>query len=121
MFCPNCRCEYRAGYAECADCHIPLVEELPPAPPGDPRYPRSWELNRRDSLNLAFIKGALLGLAAAQVIGAIGNFALRHFMYPAGVVRGGSPGWLDALIVLIGMIQPVGIVLGGYLGQNWRR
>ena len=29
MFCPNCRCEYRPGFTECADCRVPLVDELP--------------------------------------------------------------------------------------------
>lgn len=30
MFCPECRVEYREGFTECADCKVPLVEELPP-------------------------------------------------------------------------------------------
>lgn len=29
-WCPVCRYEYREGITECADCHVPLVEELPP-------------------------------------------------------------------------------------------
>lgn len=29
MFCPECRGEYRVGFLECADCGVPLVEELP--------------------------------------------------------------------------------------------
>ncbi len=28
MWCPKCGAEYREGFTECADCHIPLVEEL---------------------------------------------------------------------------------------------
>lgn len=30
MYCPECQVEYRAGFTECADCHVPLVETLPP-------------------------------------------------------------------------------------------
>src|SRR5258708_37238065 len=30
MFCPNCRAEYRPGFAMCSDCGIELVEILPP-------------------------------------------------------------------------------------------
>ncbi len=28
MWCPKCKAEYREGFTVCADCHIPLVEEL---------------------------------------------------------------------------------------------
>lgn len=30
MWCPVCRNEYKEGITECADCHVALVEELPP-------------------------------------------------------------------------------------------
>ncbi|HUJ69996.1 MAG TPA: DUF2007 domain-containing protein, partial [Syntrophorhabdales bacterium] len=30
MFCPQCKAEYRPGFTTCADCGVPLVEELPP-------------------------------------------------------------------------------------------
>jgi hypothetical protein len=29
MFCPECRAEYRPGFAHCTDCNVPLVEHLP--------------------------------------------------------------------------------------------
>jgi hypothetical protein len=33
MRCPDCRDEYEAGVAECADCHVPLVPSDRPLPP----------------------------------------------------------------------------------------
>jgi hypothetical protein len=30
MFCPECRAEFREGFASCSDCGVPLVKELPP-------------------------------------------------------------------------------------------
>ena len=35
MWCPKCRCEYREGFTECADCKVPLVSTLPPEPKPD--------------------------------------------------------------------------------------
>ena len=29
-WCPKCKSEYREGIKECADCKIPLMDELPP-------------------------------------------------------------------------------------------
>ena len=29
-WCPKCKCEYREGITECADCKMELVEQLPP-------------------------------------------------------------------------------------------
>lgn len=29
MFCPKCKCEYRAGFTMCSSCNISLVEKLP--------------------------------------------------------------------------------------------
>lgn len=31
-FCPNCRYEYEEGVRECADCGVPLVDQLPEEP-----------------------------------------------------------------------------------------
>jgi len=32
MYCPKCRSEYREGFTKCADCDVPLINELPPEP-----------------------------------------------------------------------------------------
>src|SRR5215475_12182569 len=29
MFCPQCKAEYRAGFAKCSDCDVELVQQLP--------------------------------------------------------------------------------------------
>jgi hypothetical protein len=34
MFCPRCHAEYRDGFVECSDCHLPLVDRL--TEPGTP-------------------------------------------------------------------------------------
>jgi Putative prokaryotic signal transducing protein len=32
MHCPQCLTEYREGFTECADCHVPLAVGPPPVP-----------------------------------------------------------------------------------------
>jgi hypothetical protein len=41
MICPQCKAEYRQGFTMCADCEVPLVEQLPGASsgPGDSAEP----------------------------------------------------------------------------------
>jgi hypothetical protein len=36
MHCPQCLTEYRDGFSECSDCHVPLAPGLPPNPPAEP-------------------------------------------------------------------------------------
>jgi len=63
MFCPNCKTEYRDGYKVCADCSVPLVEELPP----EPREPKPEFVDFKEILatynpaDVAFIKSLLEG------------------------------------------------------------
>src|SRR5437773_4586801 len=37
MFCPQCKGEYQEGFTECADCQIPLVDDLLPSESDDER------------------------------------------------------------------------------------
>jgi hypothetical protein len=36
VFCPSCKCEYRAGATLCSDCGVPLVDSLDPGAPSPP-------------------------------------------------------------------------------------
>jgi hypothetical protein len=60
MICPSCKCEYRAGVTQCADCGVPLVDALEPAappPPGDGSVVSIWYYN--DPAEYASAKEAL--------------------------------------------------------------
>jgi len=41
MYCPKCKCEYREGFTECADCHVELVEQL--EIPEQPKAPEPFD------------------------------------------------------------------------------
>jgi hypothetical protein len=47
-WCPKCGAEYRSGFSECADCHVPLVADPPPVSGdrSDPKGARIVELTR---------------------------------------------------------------------------
>jgi hypothetical protein len=46
MFCPQCRVEYRPGFARCSDCEVDLVEELGPLNESEPEL----DVNSRPDL-----------------------------------------------------------------------
>jgi hypothetical protein len=62
MYCPQCRVEYRDGFTECSDCHIPLLAGTPPvetAAPSDPALGLVVVLETNDRFQLALAKGLL--------------------------------------------------------------
>jgi hypothetical protein len=62
MYCPQCRTEYREGFTECSDCHVPLLAgTLPPEAPDpfDPKIGLVEVVETQDSIQLAMVKGLL--------------------------------------------------------------
>ena len=62
MYCPQCRAEYRAGFTECADCQIPLLDGTAPPEPHtrfDPTLDLVVVLETNDSIQVAMAKGLL--------------------------------------------------------------
>lgn len=61
MYCPQCRVEYRAGFTECSDCHVPLLAGAPEDTPDpfDPTLGLVVVLETNDGIQLALAKGLL--------------------------------------------------------------
>ena len=61
MYCPQCRTEYREGFTECADCHVPLLAGTPPPEPDpfDPSLELVVVLESNSGVQLAMAKGLL--------------------------------------------------------------
>lgn len=73
MFCPICGDEYREGFTECADCHVPLVPEPLPSAPVEPKpflsdpapeveyeyVEYKYVLTIYDTVEMALIRGVL--------------------------------------------------------------
>ena len=62
MYCPQCRVEYRDGFTECSDCHVPLLGGAPPPEPADlsdPALGLVVVLETNDGIHLALAKGLL--------------------------------------------------------------
>ena len=62
MYCPECEVEYRKGFTECSDCHVPLLEGTPPPEPPDsfdPGLELVVVLESNDGIQLALAKGLL--------------------------------------------------------------
>ncbi len=89
MFCPQCKTEYRPGFTECADCRVPLVEQLPPDEPANVPDPDSRfvdVLETWDMTDIAQIKAALEAAGIEYFIqGEIMRF-MRPFDQPSIVM-----------------------------------
>ncbi|MGA2273183.1 MAG: DUF2007 domain-containing protein [Bryobacteraceae bacterium] len=62
MYCPQCQVEYRDGFTECSDCHVPLLAGTPPEEPAsrfDPTLDLVVVLETNDRVQLAMAKGLL--------------------------------------------------------------
>jgi len=71
MFCPLCRAEFRPGFTECSDCHVPLVSTLAEATAASLQL---WKGSDEEELNRV--------LAALDAQGILSHFKER--------VRGGA-------------------------------
>jgi hypothetical protein len=58
MFCPVCRSEYVEGVAECYDCRVPLVKELP-NPDDEPPLEYEEVLQTYNQGDIAVIRSVL--------------------------------------------------------------
>lgn len=59
MYCPKCKGEYREGFTQCADCQIPLVEELPQSESDDAPIELVEVLSTADPGLIALVKSVL--------------------------------------------------------------
>ena len=59
MYCPQCQSEFREGFLECVDCHVPLVES-PPAEEAIPELNLVTVLESSDPTVLVVAESLLL-------------------------------------------------------------
>ncbi|MGA3097219.1 MAG: DUF2007 domain-containing protein [Bryobacteraceae bacterium] len=61
MYCPQCGVEFRDGFTECSDCHVPLSAGTPPPELDsfDPTLDLVVVLETDDGVQLALAKGLL--------------------------------------------------------------
>jgi hypothetical protein len=61
VYCPQCGTEYREGFAECSDCHVPLLAGTLPEEPTqlEPTLDLVVVLESNDRIQLAMAKGLL--------------------------------------------------------------
>jgi len=78
-FCPTCQAEYRKGIAECADCHVALVDELPEHYDPPPLSGNDVAIARDESMAIVQMWAELLGdeqIACRMVPARVGDTGL---------------------------------------------
>src|SRR5262249_50678398 len=88
MFCPNCKAEYRSGFSECSECHVPLVSALP-VPPPRPEAPELNLVTVFRSADPAVISVASSILQSAEIPFATKGEGLQD-LFAWGRVHGGT-------------------------------
>ena len=71
MYCPECRVEYRDGFIECSDCHVPLLAGALPAEPPDPFDP---------ALELVVVLETNIGVQLAMANGLLEEAGIPFFV-----------------------------------------
>lgn len=78
---------------------------------------RNRELSRADRLSVAFVKGALLGMAAADVLGLAIGIGFRMAVAPSLTSTAQAYPW-EPYFVLQQMLWPIGLVVGGIIARG---
>ncbi len=91
MFCPKCKAEYREGFTECADCQVPLVNELPSESPEPiPEFVDvEAVLSTKDPGEVALIKSLLEAEDIPFIVQGDHFSSVRNF-YPKSITETGS-------------------------------
>ena len=101
MFCPQCHAEFREGFLECSDCHVPLLGCLiEPPTPVDSSIDSNEEAGRLD-LDVLIRTG--LGARNWPGEGSIAGAGIRFFTMDQNAAArqesGSFLGWWDAAAV----------------------
>jgi hypothetical protein len=96
MFCPQCGDEYREGYVECADCHVPLTDSRPQAETG------AGEPEGEDNLDVLIRSGCQGPLAIGLAKTLLEEAGIRFFAMDQNVAArqesGNFLGWWDVRV-----------------------
>jgi hypothetical protein len=86
MYCPKCRSEFREGFVECADCLVPLVENLPPEEPEPiPEYVDLEEVMTSFDIGEIAIAGSILDGHQMSYLVQGENFSTCYGCMPAWI------------------------------------
>lgn len=107
MYCPQCRAEYRDGFTECSDCHIPLSEGSPPSELSshyDPGLDLVVVAGTNDFIQLAMAKGLLEDAGIPFFVG--GHMDAEPALYKAVEIQVPRNREAEARDLLAPLLQP---------------
>jgi len=118
-YCPKCRYEYQAGVLICPDCHVTLVDQLPPKTPAAVTPDDSWVPigSVASQMKSEIAKGALNSsnipsMILSSMFGAYGQGVNFHFGLDS------SGGAKNVIMVPREYREEAGLILEAVLGDD---